>query len=75
LIGMDTKQGESMEFMTPQECADTLKVNVQTVRRWCRSGLGRQIGDTYRITRDDIDEFFPKDTGRGIRFERKAAAR
>lgn len=54
------------EYLTPHEVASELKVDVQTVWRWCRAGLGRQIGGQYRITRQDIDEFFPKDTARGI---------
>lgn len=62
------------EFFTPEQVATALKVEVETVWRWCRSGLGRRVGRQYRITRADLDSYFPKDTARGLTFTSKGAA-
>lgn len=43
--------------MTPEEVADELRVTVETVWRWCRTGLGSRYGRTYRITREQLDKF------------------
>ena len=54
------------EYMTPEEAAAKLRINVQTVRRHCRSGLGTLVGGVYRITSDDITRHFARDTDRGM---------
>ncbi len=50
------------EWLTVQEVADLFRVNVETVRRWIRSGElhvldlgGPRVG--YRIRREEIDRF------------------
>jgi excisionase family DNA binding protein len=47
------------EFMSLHEVADTLGVDVQTVRRWIKSGRLRAFkpGKDYRITERDLEEF------------------
>jgi excisionase family DNA binding protein len=55
------------EKMTPEEVAEELRVTVDTVWRWCRAGLGTKYGGQYRITREEIAAFFPKDTPAGLR--------
>lgn len=57
---------ETDQYMTPEEVSVKLRVTVDTVWRWCRAGLGRRIGNQYRITNADIDAFFPKDTAHGL---------
>lgn len=49
------------EFLTVEEVGDKLKVHVQTVRRWLRSGelRGYLLGDRagYRIRKADLIAF------------------
>ena len=47
------------QHMTPEEVAKKLSVSVATVYRYCKLGLGRKVGQQYRISAADIDKFFP----------------
>lgn len=55
------------ELLTVAEIAGELKINVETVRRWIRSGelpafmLSDRSG--YRVRRADLDAFMVKTTG------------
>lgn len=53
---METNDG----YLTPEEAAELLKLNVETVRRFLREGVlvGAKIGDSWRIRRSDIDKFW-----------------
>ena len=50
-------QGEN--WLTTEEIAKDLKVNVNTVRRWIQSGelVALDVGGEYRISHDDFDDF------------------
>ncbi len=50
-------QGE--DWLTTDEIARDLKVNVKTVRNWIKSGeLGAiDVGGEYRISRSDYEDF------------------
>lgn len=51
-----------MEYLTTADVAETLKVNVETVRRWIRDNEISyvDIGKGYRISEDDLDQFIEK---------------
>ncbi len=53
------------ELLTPEEAAQYLKLDIETVRRMLREGrlLGAKIGDSWRIRRIDIDKFFEAKNG------------
>ncbi len=46
-------------YLTTQEAAEYLKVNVATVRRWCTTGRlpAFRVGRQWRISRKQIDRF------------------
>lgn len=48
-------------LLTVPQAADYLQVSIDTVRRWCRTGVLRCIalGDRagYRIRQEDLDQF------------------
>lgn len=48
------------QFYTPQEVAQRLKLNVNTVYEYIRMGKLRaaRFGNRYRITEPDIQEFW-----------------
>lgn len=48
----------SEKFYTPDEVAETLRISVQTVRRWCRNGVIpiTQICRQIRIPTWAVDE-------------------
>ncbi len=50
--------------LTVNEVAELLKVDIETVYRWLRSGQlpGAKIGETWRVRKSDIDAFFEKKT-------------
>lgn len=54
--------GEEMEYLTTADVAETLKVNVETVRRWIRDNEISyvDIGKGYRISEDGLDQFIEK---------------
>lgn len=47
------------EYLTTQELAEKLKVNVLTIRRWIGSGKlpAISIGKSYRIKKEDFEKF------------------
>ena len=55
---MDPNDG----YLTPEETAELLKLNVETIYRLLRTGklVGAKIGDSWRIRRSDIDKYFDK---------------
>jgi len=61
-------QGE--EWLTTDEIAKDLKVNVKTVRNWIKSGelAAIDVGGEYRIYREDYQDFINRrKTDRGKR--------
>jgi len=48
-----------LEFLTPQEVADVLKVRVTTVYEWIRLGKlpASRLGNRYRVARADLTAF------------------
>ena len=46
-------------ILTPEEVADLLRVNKQTLYRWLNEGTlpGHQVGNGWRIVRDDLHEW------------------
>ena len=48
-----------MEYFTPQEAAQLLKVHVGTLLRWIREGKlsAIKIGKGYRISQTQLDKF------------------
>jgi excisionase family DNA binding protein len=50
-------QGEN--WLTTEEIAKDLKVNVNTVRRWIQSGelVALDVGGEYRVSREDYNDF------------------
>lgn len=50
------------EYLTTEEIAQTLKVNIVTVRRWIKSGRlpATFLAKEYRIKRADFDDFINK---------------
>lgn len=46
------------EFLTTQEIAEKLKVNILTIRRWIGSGKlpAFRIGKAYRIRKEDFEK-------------------
>ena len=53
---------ENTEFMTAQEIADILKVNIMTIYRYIKSGKidAYKIGKEFRIERKEFDKFLNK---------------
>ena len=51
-----------MKLMTPAEVAEMLSVNVDTVKRYSRSGelVGLQLGGRWRYQLSDIEEFIER---------------
>ena len=49
-----------MVVYTPEEIADMLKINIQTVRRYLRTGKlrGAKFGKQWRISEKQLEEFF-----------------
>lgn len=50
------------EYLTTEEIAQTLKVNIVTVRRWIKSGKlpATFLAKEYRIKKTDFDDFINK---------------
>ena len=46
-------------WLTTEEIAKDLKVNINTVRRWIQSGelVALDVGGEYRISREDYNNF------------------
>lgn len=46
-------------WLTTEEIARDLKVNVNTVRRWIQSGelVALDVGGEYRVSRGDYNDF------------------
>ena len=53
-------QGE--DWLTTDEIAKDLKVNVKTVRNWIHSGelVAMDVGGEYRVSRFDYDAFIER---------------
>lgn len=55
-----------MEYITPEEVADQLKVSAYTVKRWLRSGELRGVrlgkGGHWRTTDEWLQEFLERST-------------
>lgn len=52
------REGTPLEYLTPGEVAEALKVSRQTVHRWIKSGRleAVKVGDLYRIPVDAVRE-------------------
>jgi excisionase family DNA binding protein len=53
-------------MLTPDEVADFLKVDVQTVWRWCRQGTlpAVKLGKYWRISRSKLDAHLEAEANR-----------
>lgn len=62
---------EGSEWLTPQEIAQDLKVNQQTVRNWLRDKqlIGAKFGDVWRIKRSEYKRFIAEGERKGLRYE------
>jgi excisionase family DNA binding protein len=48
----------SIQVLTPHEAAKKMRVNSQTVMKWCRQGkLGVKAGRKWLITPDEVDRY------------------
>lgn len=58
------KEGGDMKIYTPEEAAKELKLSVQTVWKYIREGKlkAARFGKTYRISEEQLQEFFEKMT-------------
>ncbi len=66
------KPSADPKYLTPQEVAEILRVNVQTVLKWCRQGNleaskhgGNKVngmGGKYVIPREAVDAYLRKQT-------------
>lgn len=56
-----------INFLTPEQAAELLKLQPRMVRRYCQRGiLGQKIGGRYLITPEQVEEFIetkPKPRG------------
>lgn len=52
----------SGKFLTTEEVAETLKVNIMTVYRWIKAGklTAYKAGKQYRIKKEDLNRFMKK---------------
>jgi len=53
---------ENKEFMTAQELADILKVNIMTIYRYIKAGkiTAYKIGKEFRIEKKEFEKFLDK---------------
>lgn len=51
-----------MIVYTPEEAAEKLKINTETIRRYLRTGKlrGAKLGKQWRISEKQLEEFFEK---------------
>jgi excisionase family DNA binding protein len=56
------------EYLTVQEAAAVLKLSIETVRRYVRSGKlkSTKLGRQYRIKRADVDALLAYGTGPSV---------
>ena len=49
-------------LMTATEVADFLRLDIQTIRAWCRSGKLKavKLGKDWKIDKDDVDDFLAR---------------
>jgi putative molybdopterin biosynthesis protein len=59
VVKRDGQTGEITKFLTPEEVAEILRINVITVYGYIqRDNLNAvRLGRKYRISRDDLDTF------------------
>ena len=61
---------QAENWLTTEEIAKDLKVNVNTVRRWIQSGelVALDVGGEYRVSREDYENFIKRrKTDRGTK--------
>lgn len=53
---------QAENWLTTEEIAKDLKVNVNTVRRWIQSGelVALDVGGEYRVSREDYEDFIQR---------------
>ena len=53
------QEGKHMKLYTPQEVADTLKVDLRTVYRWIKEGrlAAVKAGVQWRISEENLKDF------------------
>jgi excisionase family DNA binding protein len=56
---------QPLEFLTPRQIAETLKVHDETVYRWIRAKQlpAVEVGGKYRVRRSDLDDFLEARSG------------
>jgi excisionase family DNA binding protein len=54
---------DMMEFLTVEEIANTLKVSVQTVRNWIKTGKlpALKVGRQWRVRKEDFEKYLEGD--------------
>jgi excisionase family DNA binding protein len=54
----ETPQPAAVEMLTPAEAAKQMRLNVQTVREWCRGGkMGVRTGNKWLISQGEVKEY------------------
>lgn len=55
---------EPVDFLSPKQIADLLKVHAETVYRWIRDGKlpAVEVGQQYRVRRADLNTFLEERT-------------
>ena len=64
---MSKTQAAPEPLLTPQEVADILKLNVQTVRRLLRNGEipHHKVGGSYRVSQSQLEEYLARTARHG----------
>jgi len=59
ILGKETTMHDTREYLTPEEAAEVLHLNVQTVRKYIRQGQlkASKTGRHYKIHTEWIHEF------------------
>jgi excisionase family DNA binding protein len=58
LVPQEEPEKPLMVMLTPAEAAQQMKLNVQTVREWCREGkLGVKSGSKWLISPDEVKQY------------------
>lgn len=62
---------ESDKILTPEEVAEILKINKQTVRSYLKKGKmrGFQVGSYWRVKREDLNDFIEQNMNTNINNE------
>jgi len=48
------------QYYSPAEVAKIMRVNPQTIMKWCRGGLGKKSGSRWLVTEEQIEVFLKR---------------